>query len=149
MKHLKYFGLNEGHIIMNYSDIIYIKLELIKLDNNKFYEKNLDFEEYSNDDSEFINFNNIRIKITELFKTEAIMFPTVVNSAFFKIGVYPNAIDVNIYPRDDEWFYVILNWDEKLGNGTVGNSLCFKCDQEIGLIRFLNDLKMIIDKRNI
>lgn len=150
MKHLKYFRVNEEYIHMSYSDVIAITIDLKKLEDNDFYEKCYNFNEYSDDDAGFRNYNYIREKINKLFKTDAIMYPTdLMGGLFFKIGIYPNNISVHIYPRNDEWFYVNLSWDEKIGNGTTGEYVCFKCDQEDGLIKFLNDLGSILDKYNI
>lgn len=150
MKHLKPFSLNEQNIILSEDKVNLIAGELLKLNNNHFYEKCDDFNMFKDiantKDNRFRDFDWIKEKIFNLFGVKNIKYLTIVNSAYFEVGndiSSSNYFSISIYPRKDEWYYISILWDKP------SKKIQFKCDQEIGLLAFLKDFKSLIDKQNI
>jgi hypothetical protein len=151
MKYLKYFKINESVIYLSHRDILRISEDLKKLEDNDFYERCDDFNMYVElkIKNRFRDETLIRKKILELFNVKNVKYPTIVDSAFFVLGIYPDCMKVSIYPRYDDWFYVKILWRETMAHPNHTKSITFKCDQEDGLFAFLNSFKSIIDKHNI
>lgn len=159
MKYLKPFSLNEQNIILSEDKVNLIAEELLKLNNNHFYEKCDDFnmfKDIANINTKYNRFGDfdwIKEKIFNLFGVKNIKYPTIVDSAYFEVGNDISSLKINlsssnyfsisIYPRKDDWYYISILWDKP------SKRIKFKCDQEIGLLTFLKDFKSLIDKHNI
>lgn len=120
------------------------------INNNNYYEV-IDKEEESilnlTSRSSFKKKEDIKEKIKEIFGYNFnLSFGN--NTISFKINKGDiTEIDVMIRKFEDDWiivyFYTVINPIKSL---RLRKSTYIKCDQEYGLIKFLNDIKQIIEK---